>query len=87
MRINGRILRPSTLAERRVLFSLGVSFLKVPRRFNPFQIARIVRRVALGVPADLKLLQSVARRPLVPTMPTPDRDTSLPVSDDDVVAA
>lgn len=46
MRINGRILRPATLAERRLLLSLGSSFYRVPRSENPFIVARRLRRLA-----------------------------------------
>lgn len=48
MRIAGRILRPATLAERRLLLSLGLSFVTVSRRMNPFIVARKVRRAASG---------------------------------------
>lgn len=46
MRIHGRVLRPATLAERRLLLSLGLPFVKVGRRHNPFMVARKVRRAA-----------------------------------------
>lgn len=64
MRIAGRILRPATLAERRLLLSFGLTFVKVGRRLNPFIIARKVRRAAhnkepLGELRSL-LLQGVA---------------------------
>ena len=55
MRIQGRLLRPSTLAERRVLKSLGVDALRVPRRSNPFAVARLIRRASLGGPHMAKL--------------------------------
>jgi len=89
MRIQGRLLRPATLAERRVLLSLGVTALRVPRKFNPFHVARVVRRVALGPAEDMKLLRSLARRPLVPVVavPSPGVDTPVPVGEDDGVAA
>ena len=38
MRINGRTLRPSTLAERRIMFSLGIPSIRVPRGTNPFVV-------------------------------------------------
>jgi len=46
MRIIGRILRPSTLAERRLLLSFGSPCLRVARSENPFIIARRLRRAA-----------------------------------------
>ena len=44
MRIQGRQLRASNLAERRVLKALGTDVLRVPRKFNPFAVARHIRR-------------------------------------------
>ena len=40
MRITGRILRPSTLAERRLLLSIGQPIVRVPRGVNPYLVAR-----------------------------------------------
>jgi len=67
MRIQGRLLRPATLAERRVLKSLGVDFIRCRRSLNPFAIARAVGRIANGCPgSDLpKLRKLLARRPVV----------------------
>jgi hypothetical protein len=48
MRIQGQILRASNLEERRVLKSLGVDTLRVPRRLNPFALARQVKKIAGG---------------------------------------
>jgi hypothetical protein len=45
MRVNGRVLRPSNLAERRVLAALGVESLRVPRGVNPYIVARKVTRL------------------------------------------
>lgn len=58
MRINGRILRPATLAERRLLLSLGSPFLKVPRHLNPFILARRLRRAAREGTSVLALLDA-----------------------------
>lgn len=64
MRIIGRVLRPSTLNERRVLKMLGVDYLRVPRRLNPFMVARQIRRLAVGCGGDLPRLRAVlAPRP------------------------
>lgn len=62
MRIQGRLLRPSTLAERRVLRSLGLDALRVPRRANPFAIARMIRRISFGSP-DMAKLKALVHRP------------------------
>lgn len=75
MRIQGRHLRPSTLAERRVLKSLGVDVLRVPRRLNPFAVARQIRQLAGGSGDWLKLRESL-RLPR-PTFELPD-STSEP---------
>ena len=48
MRITGRSLRPSNLAERRVMLSLGFPTIRVPRHANPFIVARRVSRLAKG---------------------------------------
>ena len=47
MRIQGRQLRASNLAERRVLKSLGTDVLRVPRKLNPFAVARHIRKIAV----------------------------------------
>jgi hypothetical protein len=62
MRIQGRVLRPSTLAERRVLKSLGLDFVRVPRRRNPFGVARLIRRISFGGPDLPKLKMLLGKR-------------------------
>lgn len=91
MRIQGRLLRYSTLAERRLLLSLGVVALRVPRRLNPFSVARAISKAARGAPEDMKLLRTLARHQLArtshrPLEPTPGVDTPTP-GEDDVAAA
>ncbi len=63
MRINGRILRPSNLAERRLLKSLGVDYIRVSRAFNPFAVARLVKRITAGSPDIQKLKIICAKKP------------------------
>jgi len=80
MRIQGRNLRASSLAERRVLKSLGVDCLKVPRRINPFMIARQVRKIAAGTGGNLPELRAMLKkheRPAAPALPdsTPEPRT------------
>lgn len=69
IRIRGRRIYPSTLAERRVLLSLGAYPFYVPRGVSPYLVARKVARVALGQSPDLVMLREVlakgTRRPLV----------------------
>lgn len=78
MRIQGRTLHPATLAERRVLKSLGYDMLRVRRGLNPFVVARQVRKIALGLGGNLPALRSLLRKnnPAVP-MELPD-STSEP---------
>jgi len=69
MRITGRILRPSTLAERRVLKVLGVDFLRISRKRNPFTIAKAIRKLAAGR-GDLPSLKAMlATSPTPPALP------------------
>lgn len=82
MRIKGRTLLPSTLAERRVVKSLGHDMLRVRRGLNPFVIARQVRKLALGLGGDLPALKALLKKntPPVP-MELPD-SSSLPCDDE-----
>jgi hypothetical protein len=69
MRIQGRCLHASNLAERRVLKCLGVDFLRIPRRKNPFAIARSIRKLAAGR-GDLPALKAMlAKPPMPPSLP------------------
>jgi hypothetical protein len=60
MRIQGRVLRPSTLAERRLLFSVGVDHLRVPREINPFAVIRRLQKVAVGSKRELLAIRALA---------------------------
>ena len=59
MRIQGRILRPSNLAERRVLKALGVDELRVGRKHNPFAVARHIRKIGAGTGGNLPELRAM----------------------------
>jgi hypothetical protein len=88
MRVNGRTLRPSTLAERRLLLSLGTDSLRVPRHMNPFAVARRLRRAAQGCCPDHEFARALIqgkRRPEQLPVPSPDLDLPEPASPDDVV--
>ena len=74
MRIQGRLLRPSTLAERRVLKSLGLDALRVPRRHNPFAVARLIRRISFGSP-DMAKLKALVHRTAPAPVELPDSTT------------
>lgn len=82
MRVNGRTLRYSTLSERRLFMSFGIESVRVPRRMNPFAVARRLERLARTGGADAELLRSLItaqHKPRVPTGPSPDIDLPDPV--------
>ena len=87
MRIQGRQLRPSNLAERRVLKSLGTDVLRVPRKLNPFAVARHIRKSPPAPAATCPSSGRCSRRPgeavlAVCATPTPVRQPVLPVLPD-----
>lgn len=87
MRICGRVLRPSTLAERRLLLGhLGTSFIRVPRSQNPYAVARRVRRF-LEKNEDIGFLKRLAAKksPMPPV--SPDVDLPEPTPDTEHGAA
>jgi hypothetical protein len=86
MRIQGRILRASDLRERRVLKSLGVDFLRVPRRANPFAVARHIRRLASGRGGDIEALRALMKK-VSPAPPVLPDSTTEPRSDGEQRAA
>lgn len=76
MRICGRLLRPSNLAERRLLLShFGASTFRVPRSHNVFAIVRRVERY-LAKNEDLIFLKRLA----VPNRVTFDVNVQEPVA-------
>ena len=87
MRINGRILRPSNLSERRLLLSLGTDALRVPRDLNPFSVARRLSRAAKGATPDNDFARTLVARaaqknPFYVPSPSPDMDVPDPVGPD-----
>ena len=83
MRVNGRVLRPSTLAERRLFTALGTQTIKVPRSHNPYVVARRASRLAENQNAAFLLLRELVakyNRPASPipteSAPSPDVDTT-----------
>ena len=88
MRIQGRTLRASNLAERRLLLSLGIDHLnfRVGRRLNPFAVARAVRRVAAGK-GDMPALRAMLAKRMPPVPPQLPDSTSAPRTDDEQRAA
>ncbi|OJY31036.1 MAG: hypothetical protein BGO98_44930 [Myxococcales bacterium 68-20] len=88
MRICGRLLRPSTLVERRLLLGhFGVSSLRVPRSQNIFAVARRIERY-LKRNDDIVFLKKLATpmgRPVPPI--APDMDSPEPMTGDDYATA
>ena len=69
MRINGRLLRPSSLAERRTMLSLGLTTtFRCPRCENPYAVARRLRRLAEGKDTDTHFLRQLGQKK-TPPMP------------------
>ena len=88
MRIQGRLLRPENLAERRVLKSLGIDHIRAPRRLNPYAVARLVRRMSFGG-EDMRKLKHLLRigRPLPePAAPEPTLPDSTSAPSDEHAA-
>jgi hypothetical protein len=83
MKIQGRCLHPASLAERRVLKTLGVDLLRVRRGLNPFAVARQVKKLAAGTGGNLPALRAMLQRKERPAPVTelPD-STSQPRNDD-----
>ena len=80
MRIHGRLLRPSTLAERRLLLGhFGASALRVPRKYNIYAVARRLERYVHRNP-DLAFVVAMAKRRggMPPTSPDLDSPEPLP---------
>ena len=88
MRICGRTLRPSTLAERRLMLSMGSSVIRVPRHANPFIVARRLGRLAKGQTDDHAFFRQLARGAHFPPppQPSPDLDHPEPVELEDARA-
>jgi hypothetical protein len=81
MRVNGRTLRPSTLAERRLLLSLGIDSLRVPRKLNPFTIARRIRRLARSDSPEILSMRALVhanKKKMPEDIPRPSPDLDLP---------
>jgi hypothetical protein len=66
------------------LKTLGVDFLRVPRKHNPFAIARSIRKLAAGR-GDLPALRAMLVKPPVP--PSLPDSTSAPRPDAEQRAA
>ena len=78
MRIRGRTLRASTLAERRLLATFGVEYIRVPRGTNPFVVARRFARAASCQTPDHLFVREVIDRskPWPKPKPSHEPDTT-----------
>ncbi len=87
MRIHGRLLRPSNLAERRLLLGqFGTSALRIPRKYNIFAIARRLERY-LKKNDDLAFVQTMTKRRLPEPPVSPGLDVPDPEMGEEHVAA
>ena len=66
-------------AERRLLLSLGTATIRVPRRMNPFIVARRLSRLARGTSPDHEFVRGLIAHLPRPLEPSPGPDTSEPV--------
>jgi hypothetical protein len=60
-RVTGRTVVPTNTQELEVLRELGLTSLRVPRKVNPFQVARVLQRAARPHP-DVEYLRAIAVR-------------------------
>jgi hypothetical protein len=63
----GRLIRASNLAERRLLLSIGIVVLRVPRGTNPYVVARRLERAARQEGDDIARLRELAVAPIRPS--------------------
>ncbi len=80
MRINGRTLRPSDLAERRLMLNeFGTLSLRSPRGVNPYVLARRLRKAAHEEHPDLLFVKErLANRRPKPIDPRPSPEVDVP---------
>ena len=62
MKIRGRKIWASSLAERRILMALGGVPLRVPRGVSPFMVARRIARAAAAEHPDVVFVRQVLGR-------------------------
>jgi hypothetical protein len=77
MRIRGRVIRPSNLAERRLLTALGVDLIRVPRGTNPFVVARRFARAARCDTPDHRFIRAIVDGSWPPSPPEPSPEPDL----------
>ena len=84
MRIRGRTIRASTMAERRLMATFGVDCIRVPRGTNPFIVARRFARAARCQTPDHLFVREVidGSKPWPKPKPSPEPDTTEPVGEE-----
>jgi hypothetical protein len=60
-RVTGRTVVPTNPQELEVLRELGLTTLRVPRKVNPFQVARVLQRATKPHP-DIAYLRAISVR-------------------------
>ena len=79
VRIRGRRLYPSTMAQRRLMLSLGSYPFYVPRGISPFLVAQKLSRAAQGQGAELMFLRQVLTSGSKPkAVPSPNEHDAPP---------
>jgi hypothetical protein len=78
MRVNGRTLRYSNLAERRLFLSFGITELRVPRSVNPYTAARRISRAAKNCSQDVEFLRGLVTQVKGQALPVPSPDLDQP---------
>ena len=64
---SGRVVRPSNLAERRLMLRFGAEVIRVPRCQNPYIVARKLERAARSDGADVACIMQLVVRGIGPT--------------------
>lgn len=83
MRIRGRSLFPGTLQERRTLKRFGADLIRVPRRMNPFAVARHLERLACGAQPDAMLIRHLVEIDRLRPHPVPSPGLDFPYEPND----
>jgi hypothetical protein len=79
VRIRGRRLYPSTMAQRRLMLSLGSYPFYVPRGISPFLVARKLSRAAQGQGPEQQFLREVLAKGSKPkSVPSPSEGDAAP---------
>ena len=79
VRIRGRRLYPSTMAQRRLMLSLGSYPFYVPRGISPFLVARKLSRAAQAQGQEVLFLREILAKGNKPkAVPNPSKHDAAP---------